>query len=98
LQTEYTNTYYSGLSESFNQNINLLNGALAFKFLKDNQAELRLFVFDVLNENQSIQRNITETYIEDTQTNILQRYFMLTFTYNIKNYFQKKESKKEDKN
>lgn len=98
LQTEYTNTYYSGLSESFNQNINLLNGALAFKFLKDNQAELRLFVFDVLNENQSIQRNITETYIEDTQTNILQRYFMLTFTYNIKNYFQKKEGKKEDKN
>jgi uncharacterized membrane protein YgcG len=98
LQTEYSNTYYSGLSASFNQNINLLNGALAFKFLKDNQAELRLFVFDVLNQNQNIQRNITETYIEDTQTNILQRYFMLTFTYNIKSYFQKKEGKKEDKN
>jgi uncharacterized membrane protein YgcG len=98
LQTEYSNTYYNGLSASFNQNINLLNGALAFKFLKDNQAELRLFVFDVLNQNQSIQRNITETYIEDTQTNILQRYFMLTFTYNIKSYFQKKEGKKEDKN
>ncbi len=91
LQAEYANTIYTGLTASFNQNIDLLNSALAFKFLKDNRAELRLFVFDILNQNQSIQRNITETYIEDTQSNILQRYYMLTFTYNIKKYFQKKE-------
>lgn len=91
LQAEYTNTFYTGLTASFNQNINLLNSALAIKFLKDNRAELRLFVFDVLNQNRSIQRNITETYIEDTRSNILQRYYMLTFTYNIKKYFQKKE-------
>lgn len=92
-QAEYSNNYYTGLTASFNQNINLLNGAVAFKFLKDNRAELRLFVFDVLNQNQSIQRNITETYIEDTRSNILQRYYMLTFTYNIKKYFAKKEEK-----
>lgn len=92
-QVEYNNTYYSGLTASFNQNINLLNGAVAFKFLKDNRAELRLFVFDILNQNQSIQRNITETYIEDTRSNILQRYYMLTFTYNIKKYFAKKGEK-----
>ncbi|MBK7311071.1 MAG: outer membrane beta-barrel protein [Sphingobacteriaceae bacterium] len=90
-QAEYAITIYTGLTASFNQNINLLNSAIAFKFLKDNRAELRLFVFDILNQNQSIQRNITETYIEDTQSNILQRYYMLTFTYNIKKYFPKKE-------
>lgn len=94
LQAEYTNTFYTGLTASYNQNINLLNGAVAFKFLKDNLGELRLYVFDILNQNQSIQRNITETYIEDTHTNILQRYFMLTFTYNIKKYYAKKEDKK----
>jgi hypothetical protein len=91
LRGEYTNTLYTGLTASYNQNINLLNGAFAFKFLKDNQAELRLYVFDILNQNKAIQRNITETYIEDTRSNILQRYYMLTFTYNIKKYFQKKE-------
>lgn len=91
LQAEYTNTLYTGLTASFNQSINLLNGAIAFKFLKDNRAELRLFVFDILDQNKSIQRNITETYIEDTRSNILQRYYMLTFTYNIKKYFAKKE-------
>ena len=90
-QAEYTSTIYTGLTATFNQNINLLNGAIAFKFLKENRAELRLFVFDLLNQNRSIQPNITETYIEHTQSNILQRYYMLTFTYNIKKYLGKKE-------
>ena len=90
---EYNNQIYTGLSDGFNQNISLLNGAIGYKFLKDNRADIRLFVFDILNQNQSIQRNITETYIEDTQTTILQRYFMLIFTWNIKKYY-KNEAKK----
>ncbi|MBK7666784.1 MAG: outer membrane beta-barrel protein [Sphingobacteriaceae bacterium] len=93
---EYSNQYYAGLSDAFNQNISLLNAAIGYKFLKDKRADIRLFVFDILGQNNSIQRNITETYIEDTQTNILQRYFMLTFTYNIKKYFQKTPDKPKD--
>jgi hypothetical protein len=93
---EYNNQYYTGLSDAFNQNISLLNAAIGYKFLKDKRADIRLFVFDILGQNNSIQRNITETYIEDTQTNILQRYFMLTFTYNIKKYFQKPPDKPKD--
>lgn len=93
---EYNNQYYAGLSDAFNQNISLLNAAIGYKFLKDKRADIRLFVFDILGQNNSIQRNITEAYIEDTQTNILQRYFMLTFTYNIKKYFQKTPDKPKD--
>jgi hypothetical protein len=62
----------------------LWNAGLGYKFLKNQQGEIRLSVFDILGQNQSITRNVTELYIEDTQTNLLQRYFMLTFTYNIK--------------
>ena len=91
---EYSNQYYTGLTDGFNQNISLLNGAIGYKFLKEKQADIRLFVFDILQQNNSIQRNITETYIEDTQTNILRRYFMLVFTYNIKKYY-KNEGKKQ---
>ncbi|MBL7917138.1 MAG: outer membrane beta-barrel protein, partial [Bacteroidia bacterium] len=94
LQAEYNHVLNGGLSSTFNQNISLLNAAIAFKFLKDNKGELRLFAFDILNQNRSIQRNVTETYIEDTRTTILQRYFMLTFTYNFKNYFKKDEGGK----
>jgi hypothetical protein len=93
LQVEYNNTYYSGLTGGYNQNISLLNASMAFKFFKDQAAELRFFVFDILGQNNSISRTTTQTYIEDTQTNILQRYYMLTFTYNFKKFFEKKDSK-----
>ncbi len=82
--TELNHQYYQGLSAGYNPNFLLWNAGLGYKFLKNQQAEIRLSVFDILGQNQSITRNITEVYIEDTQTNLLQRYFMLTFTYNIK--------------
>jgi len=43
-------------------------------------------VFDLLNQNNSITRNTGSGYIEDLQTNVLQRYFLLNFTYNLRNW------------
>ncbi len=97
LQADYTNTYYSGLTSTYNQSISLLNAAIGYKFLKNKQAELRLTVYDILNQNNSVSRTNTDSYIQDSQTNVLNRYYMLTFTYNFKKYFEKKEDKKEDK-
>jgi hypothetical protein len=56
------------------------------KFLANQKGELKLSVFDLLKQNQSISRNVTETYIEDIQNQVLQQYFMLTFTYNLRNF------------
>jgi hypothetical protein len=86
LQTDLSHQFNSGLSSSYNQNYLLWNAAVGYKFLQSRQAELRLSVFDILKQNNSITRNITETYYEDVQTNVLQQYFMLTFTYNIKSF------------
>jgi hypothetical protein len=85
LHTDLTNQMYTGLSNGFNQNYTLWNASAGKKFLKNQRGDLRLSVFDILKQNQSITRNVTETYIEDVQTNVLQCYFMLTFTYKINN-------------
>lgn len=82
--TELNHQHYQGLSAGYNPDFLLWNAGLGYKFLKNQQGELRFSVFDILGQNQSITRNITEIYIEDIQTNLLQRYFLLTFTYNIK--------------
>jgi len=81
-----THQYYNGLSQNYNQNFLLWNCALGYKFLKDQKGDIRFSVFDVLNQNKSIQRSVTNTYIQDMQTNVLQRYFMLIFTYNLKEF------------
>jgi hypothetical protein len=85
-QNDLNNQFFSGLSQGFNQNYWLWNAGVGKKFLKDQKGELRLNVFDLLGQNQSIQRNVTERFIEDAQNQVLQRYFMLTFTYNLRNF------------
>jgi hypothetical protein len=92
--TDLTHQYYKGLSAGYNQNYLLWNAAVGYKFLKDQKAEIRFSVNDILEQNTSITRNTSETYIEDVQTNLLQRYFMLTFTYNIK-VFKKAATEKD---
>jgi len=86
IQNDLTNQIYSGLSSGLNQNYWLWNAALGKKFLKNKKGELKLSVFDLLKQNQSIMRTVQPNYIEDTQTKVLQQYFMLTFTYSLKNF------------
>ena len=86
VQNDVTNQTYTGLSEGLNQSYWLWNAAIGKKFLKNNAGELKLSVFDLLNQNQSINRSVTEFYIEDTRNTVLQQYFMLTFTYSLKSF------------
>jgi hypothetical protein len=85
-QNDLNNQFYNGLTEGFNQNYFLWNMGVGKKFLKDNKGELRFNVFDLLKQNRSINREITESYIEDVRNEVLQQYFMLTFTYNLRNF------------
>ncbi len=92
IQNDVSGQIYRGLSGSLNQNFTLWNAAIGKKFLKKQAAELKLSVFDLLKQNQSITRTVTESYIQDNQSEVLQRYFMLTFTYNLKNFGTPKRS------
>jgi hypothetical protein len=84
--TNLNHTMYSGLSQSFNQSYLLWNASLGYKILKDKSLEAKASVFDILKQNNSISRTVTETYIEDNETTVLQRYLMFSLTYNIKHY------------
>ncbi|SFO32836.1 TonB-dependent Receptor Plug Domain [Algoriphagus ornithinivorans] len=80
------NMLYSGLSEGFDQSVWLWNIEGGFRFAKNNKAELKVVVFDLLNQNNSISRTISDVAITDVFTNVLTRYGMLTFTYIIGNF------------
>ena len=84
VQSDITHQYYSGLSAGIEQNYLLWNAAIGKKLFKNNQGEIKLTAFDILKQNNSIQRNVTENYVEDIETDVLQQYFMLVFTYNIR--------------
>lgn len=86
IQNDLNNVSYSGLSAGFNQSYWLWNAGIGKKFLKRQAAELKLSVFDLLKQNRSINRTITESFIEDVQNQVLTQYFMLTFAYKLKNF------------
>ena len=86
IQNDVSNQSYTGLSTGLNQSFWLWNAGIGKKFLKNNAAELKLTVFDLLKQNQSITRTVSANYIEDARYNVLEQYFMLTFTYNLKNF------------
>ena len=58
--------------------------SLAKKFLKNELGELEITVFDLLGQNQSFSQNINPGFVEEIRTQVLQQYFMLTFTYQIR--------------
>jgi hypothetical protein len=86
LNSEVTHYRYDGLGAAFNQRYWLWNAAIGYKFLKNNAAEIRISAFDLLNQNTNISRTVTETYIEDNRTKVLNRYFLMTFTYTLRKY------------
>jgi hypothetical protein len=86
LSSNVTNSFFSGLSSEFDQNIWFWNASVGYKFLKDKSLEVKLNAFDLLNQNKSINREVTETYIEDSRTNVLTRYFMVTAVYNFRKF------------
>lgn len=77
---------FAGLEDGFNQQFTLWNAGMGYRFGKDRRAELKVSVFDLLSQNNSIVRNVTETYVEDVQTTVLQQFWMMTFTYNIRHF------------
>ncbi|MEO7961938.1 MAG: outer membrane beta-barrel protein, partial [Ginsengibacter sp.] len=91
-QNDLSNQSYNGLTDGFNQNYWLWNVAVGQKFLKNQAGEIKLSVFDLLKQNKSITRNVTESYIEDVKNQVLQQYFMLTFSYKLKNFGSGKAS------
>ena len=82
--TDLDYTINSGLSSGFNQSVAYWNASLALQVFKKRDGEIKLGVYDILKQNKSLVRSTGDNYIQDTRTNVLPRYFMLSFTYNIR--------------
>jgi hypothetical protein len=64
----------------------LWNAALAYPFFAHNKGQLKLSVYDLLNRSNNFYAYTSGNAIVNQNTNVLQRYLLLTFTYNIQNF------------
>jgi hypothetical protein len=77
-------TYNGSLPEGFTKATTFWNMELSYLILKNKRGEIKLRVYDLLRQNQNLSRTVSQNYIESTQSNNLQQYFMLTFKYHIR--------------
>ena len=63
----------------------LWNAAVTLLMFKGDLGLLKLSVFDILNRNNGFYRTTNQNQIIDNQSNVLNRYGALSFTYNIRN-------------
>ncbi len=82
LDYNYNPQVVAGMQKS----VFLWNAAVNLLFFKQDKGQLKLSVYDLLNQNRSVYRTINENYIRDTESLLLRRYYLLTFTYNIRNF------------
>lgn len=86
LTSDLTYTATTGRAAGYNQQFALWNVAVSRQFFKGNTGEVRLQLFDLLNQNQSLIRNTTDTYIEDLQSRVLRQYGLLSLVYNLRKF------------
>ncbi|MBL7729323.1 MAG: TonB-dependent receptor, partial [Dinghuibacter sp.] len=78
LQSDLDYNSYRGRSEGYNTEFILWNASISKLLLKDKSLELRLTAFDMLKQNRAINRSTQETFIEDSRSNVLTQYFMVS--------------------
>ena len=83
LSSDFRYTISSQRSAGYNAKVPLWNASFSKLFLKYNRGEMKLSVYDLLNENQAIVRSTSQNYIEDQNNRVLRRFFLLSFTYSL---------------
>jgi hypothetical protein len=86
LNSDFDYFVNTGRADGFNQSVPLWNASFSWLFFKKRNGEIRLRVIDILSQNKNIDRIVGENFLEDTYTEVLQRYFLISFMYNFNKF------------
>lgn len=96
IQSDVNYSATRGYSAGYDQNTWRWNASISQQFLHNRALTLQLRVYDLLKQVNNISRSITANYIDDTETNSLTRYFMLSLSYRFNTFGKGNEPKGRD--
>lgn len=89
LDGKYNYNYNPQISQGFSKSSHILNLALTFQMLKKDRGQLKLSVYDLLDQNISVSRYAYNNAVSISEQQILKRYFLATYQYKINIYKNK---------
>ncbi|KAI9440241.1 outer membrane protein beta-barrel family-domain-containing protein [Russula earlei] len=75
-----------GLSAGYNTSYPVWNASFSKQVMKNKAGEIKLYVFDLLNKNANVSHTVNGPTTTDSRNMVLPRYFMLSFTYNLRRF------------
>jgi hypothetical protein len=76
-------------TQGFPKSSNIVNLAVTLLMLKKDRAQLKLSVYDLLDQNISVTRTANNNAITTTEQQILKRYFLINYQYKLSVYKSK---------
>lgn len=86
IQTDVNYSATSGYAAGYNTRTWMWNASISQQFLRNKAMTIAVKVYDLLNQQNNIRRNITANYIDDVEYNSLSRYFMVTLSYRFNTF------------
>jgi len=86
LATDLDYIHRTGLPAGYNSSPLVWNAGFAKQLFKNKKASIRLQVFDLLKQNTGFSRNTSNNYIEDVSYRVLNRYWLISFTYSLSRF------------
>ena len=82
LSTDIT-VYQKSAAFPSQRNIFLVHPSMRKVISKDDKWEAKLMIYDIFNQNQFVDRNITSNFISETANNGIRRYALFSIVYNF---------------
>ncbi|MBC7652446.1 MAG: outer membrane beta-barrel protein, partial [Deinococcales bacterium] len=86
LATDLDYNYTGGLASGYNASVPLWNASLSKLLFKNQGGELKVAIYDILNQNVSVSRSVNGNTVTDQQSTVLKQYFSVTFAYNLRKF------------
>ena len=94
-RTQLQHQEYFGLSDLLNSRVLLWTAGIGKQLFKNKRGEVQLSMYDILGQNNNVAQNFYDSYYEETNSNVLTRYVMLSFSYNIRKFRESKDISEE---
>lgn len=79
--SDVTCTLSRGRTAGYNLTSTMWNANISKYVFPKKQGMIRIQGFDLLRQYLAVSRDVSDNYIEDVRSNVLQQYFMISFTY-----------------